>query len=251
MIPKFCEALSLLRRHIGLFAAMILTVWLPGNIVITYLAYSVEGLSNMGYLALVMVIQGTFGPIYIGALVYCVFQMKSGRAVTYREAMAVGIKKWPALFTARLVAGVLISAAYLALVTPGVVLDLRYALLDSAVIIERKCTSEALVRSRELMDGRRWQMFWAAAVFFTLYVIVSVAVSLPLDFIDSPSTMPVEVVLKCALDIAFAVIQIVICLVYWEAIQQEKHFETCPGGPLVLRVPARRWGSRDARRESE
>ncbi len=32
MIAKFYEAFRLLWRHLGLFTAIVLTVWLPGNI---------------------------------------------------------------------------------------------------------------------------------------------------------------------------------------------------------------------------
>src|SRR5262245_61678074 len=108
MAAKFSEALRLLWRHLGLFTAIILTVWLPGNILMEYVAYAFTKSSNtnlLGSIRLSIWIEMIFGPIYIGALVYALYQIKSGHPVTYREAMAVGFKKWGSLFAARFVAG--------------------------------------------------------------------------------------------------------------------------------------------------
>ncbi len=230
MIAKFSEAFRLLGHHLGLFTAIILTLWLPGNILVDYVASNVNRSSNTGFMGLMkmtMWIEGIFGPIYIGALVYALFQIKSGRTVTYKEAIAIGFKKWGSLFAARFVAGILIGLGSVALVIPGVILAVRYSLLDPAVIIEGRGTSESRARSTELTVGRRWQIFWAAVLFFVPYMILCTAIDLPLGFIESLDIMPVEVVLDCILDIAFAVIQIVLFLFYWEATQDQRHAEPC------------------------
>lgn len=115
MIAKFSEAFRLLKQNPWLFTAIVLTVWLPGNILINYVAYNLEGASETLYLKLPMWIEGIFGPIYIGALVHSLFQIKSGHTVTYREAIAIGFKKWGSLFAARFVAGVLMLLGFIAL----------------------------------------------------------------------------------------------------------------------------------------
>ena len=225
MTAKFSEALRLLTHHLGLFTAIILTVWLPGNILLNYIAYHVEEPSNMSFMGIMkatMWIEAIFGPIYIGALVYALFQIKSGRPVTYQEAIGIGFKKWGSLFAARFVAGILMGLGFIALVIPGVILAVRYSLLDAAVILESKGTSEARARSIELTTGRRWQIFWAAVLFFVLFMILGFAVYLPLDLIESLNIMPVEVALDCLLDVAYAFIQIVIFLFYWEATQDQR-----------------------------
>jgi len=229
MITKFSEALRLLRRHLGLFSAIILTIWLPGNILINYIAHNVEGTSDVGFMNLTMWIAAIFGPIYIGALVYSLFQIKSGRAVTYKEAMAVGLRKWGSLFAARFVAGMLIGLGFIALIIPGIILAVRYSLLDAAVILENKGTSESRARSTDLTIGRRWQIFGATILLFIPFMILSFAIYLPLGFFESLNIMPVKIVLDCILDIAYAVIQIVIFLFYWESIQNQKCAEPAAG----------------------
>ena len=231
MITKFSEAFRLLRQNLRLFAAIILTVWLPRNILVHYVAYNLEGTSDT---LSPMWIEGIFGPISDGALVYSLFQIKSGRTVTYREAIAIGFKNWVSLFAARFVAGFLMVLGLIALVVPGVILAVRYSLLDAAVIIEGKGTSASRARSVELTVGRRWQIFWAAVLFFVSFILLQFAIYLPLGFVASLNTMPVEVVLDCILGIAYAIIQIVIFLFYWEATQGQRDAEpgAAPnGGP--------------------
>ena len=225
MLARFSEALRILGHHIRLFAAIILTVWLPGNILANYIAYNVKGASDMSVLKLTMLIEGIFGPIYIGALVFALFQIKSGRTVTYKAAMSVGLKKWGTLFVARLMASLYIVLGLLAVVIPGTVLAVRYSLLDATVIIEDKWPSESRARSTNLTKGHRWQIFWSVVIFFVTFIILSLAIYAPLGFIESLNTMTVEVVLDCLLDIAYAALQIVIFLFYWESIQEEKSAE--------------------------
>jgi hypothetical protein len=183
MIAKFSEAFRLLWRHLGLFTAIILTVWLPGNILINYLAYNVRGSSETRLMRMSTWIDVIFGPICIGAIVYALFQIKSGRTVTYREAMTVGFKKWGSLFAARFAAGLFVGLGLLALVIPGIVLAVRYSLLDGVVILEEsRIITTARSRSADLTVGRRWQIFWAAVLFFASYIILSFAIYLPLAF---------------------------------------------------------------------
>jgi len=229
MLARFSEALLILWHHIRLFAAIILTVWLPGNILANYIAYNVKGASDIGVLKLTMLIEGVFGPIYIGALVFALFQIKSGRTVTYKAAMTVGLKKWGALFVARLMASLYIVLGLIAVVIPGIVLAVRYSLLDAAVIIEDKWPSESRARSTNLTTGRRWQIFWSGVLVFVTFIILSLAIYAPLGFIESLNTMIVEVILDCLLDIAYAVIHVVIFLFYWESIQEEKSAEPATG----------------------
>ena len=41
MISKFAEAIELLVMNFVLFSAIILTVWLPGNLLVNYLVFNV------------------------------------------------------------------------------------------------------------------------------------------------------------------------------------------------------------------
>lgn len=218
LMNKFSEAVSLLWAHLGLFAAIILTVWLPGNLVVNRVAQSLGEETGMEAMRLTWMIEGIFGPIYLGALVYALYNIKMGRPVTYVEAMGVGFRKWGVLFSARFVAGLLIMLGFVALIVPGIVLLVRYSLQDPAVVIEGKTTTTSRARSTELTSGRRWQIFNAGIIFIIPFMLLSLAVYLPLAFFESLDITLVNVFLDSILDIGFAVIQIVMFLFYWESV---------------------------------
>jgi hypothetical protein len=225
MFNKLSEALSLLWNNLGLFTAIVLTVWLPGNILINFLTYSYDEVGYRWIFRLGSLIEGIFGPIYIGALVYALFQIKLGKTVKFKEAITVGFKKWYSLFTARFVAGLRVMLGLIALVIPGIILIVRYSLIEAAVIVENKGTADSRSRSIALTEGRRWQIFGAAILFFITLIIFSFIIYLPLVFFDSLDIMPVGIAVDCILDVLFAVRLIVFFLFYWESIQHEANAE--------------------------
>lgn len=234
MVNKFSEALSLLWNNLRLFTAIILTVWLPGNILINFLEYNYKEVGFRWIMRLGLLIEGIFGPIYIGALVYALFQIKLARTVNYKDAIAVGFKKWYSLFTARFVAGLLVILGLIVFVIPGIILVVRYSFIDAAVIVENKGTADSRSRSIALTEGRRWQIFGAAILFFITLIILSFIIYLPLGFFESLDIMPVGITVDCILDVFFAVLLIVLFLFYWESIQQEANAEPATAADGVL-----------------
>ena len=217
MLNKFGEAIDLLFTHSILFSSIILTVWLPGNLLVSYLTHNVFGQGEvLRQFRITMMFENIFGPIYIGAMVYALSRIKQGQPPTYSEAILVGLRNWGRLFIAHLIAGLLILLGLIVLVVPGIVLLVRYALLDPAVILEGAAPGEARRRSAELTSGIRWQIFGAGLVFLAGFAVVSILIYLPVEFFPELDTMATNVVLDCVLDVAFAVIQIVMFLYYWE-----------------------------------
>ena len=221
MIDKFKEALLLLKKHLLLFAAIILTVWLPGNILSNLFFYYNPEIT-VGFLQLPMTIEAIFSPLYIGAMVYALYQIKMDQSVSYNEAMGVGVKNWFNLFTARLIAGILVCLGLIAFIVPGIILMVRYSMLDAAVIIENKGVHDSRKRSVELTTGKRWQIFNAAILFHFIYFLFIFFIYTPLGFFESNALILVEITIDCILDVIYAVIQIVIFLFYWEAKNERK-----------------------------
>ena len=169
-----------------------------------------------------MWIEGAFGPIYIGAMIYALSQLKQGQHPSYREAIAVGFRNWGRLFAARFVAGLLIGLGLIALIVPGIMLIVRYALLDSVVVLEGANASEARKRSAALTVGIRWQILGAGLLFFIALLLFSILIYIPLGLSPEFDTIAINVALDCVVDVVVAVIQIMMFLYYWEATQQER-----------------------------
>jgi hypothetical protein len=222
LLGKFVEAGRLLCTNLLLFSAIVLTVWLPGNLLVNYLTYHVYAEDDfVGVIRSAVWIEGIFGPIYVAAMIHALWQLKSGQRTRYSEAIAAGFRSWGRLFAARFVASLLIMLGFIALIVPGIVLCVRYALLDSPVVLEEAGTAKARQRSAELTVGVRWQILCAGLLWFVAFLVLSSLVSLPVVLLPQFDTMAIAVVLDCFLDVAYAVIQIVMFLYYWEAVSRE------------------------------
>jgi hypothetical protein len=219
MLRKFVEAIRLCCTNFVLIASIILTVWLPGNLLGEYLIWYVpsddEVVRSFRVGAL---IEAVFGLIYCGALVYALAQLKCGRRPSYFEAISVGRRNWGRLFSARFFTGLLIVFGLMLLVVPGIVLMVRYAFIDAVVVLERAGGDKARHRSVELTRGFRWQIFVAGLLFFGTFVPLSFAIRVPYEqFFPALNTMATDVAVDCVLDMAYAILQIVIFLYYWQA----------------------------------
>ena len=127
MFGKLSEAARLLAGNLPLIAAILLTVWLPGNLLLSYLAFFGPGPdSTVSVMRATMYIEGIFGPLYLGAMVYALWEIKQGRSVGYGEAIRVGIRNWGRLFAARFVASIQIMLGLIAFIIPGVVLAFTF-----------------------------------------------------------------------------------------------------------------------------
>lgn len=236
MFRKLGEAVIILRRRWLLFSAIILTIWLPGNLLVSFLNYHVfpdeEGLKAI---RATMWIEGIFGPVYIGAMVYALSRLKQGCDVTYKEAMTVGFKNWGRLFVARLCAGFVIALGLIALIVPGIVFLVRYALLDCVVVLEGTDGGKARTRSTDLTKGQGWQIFLAVVVFFIAFALLGFLLYLPQGIAEPLNVMAYDVVVDCLLDVVYAVIQITMFLFYWEAKTKEQGAATPPN--MTVEIP--------------
>jgi hypothetical protein len=238
MFGNLSEAVRLLAGNFLLIGAIVLTVWLPGNLLLSYLAFFGPGPDNARMVMRgAMYMEGIFGPIYIGAMVYALWQIKQGQTVGYGEAIGVGIRNWGRLFGARLMAGLQIMIGLLLFVVPGVVLALRYALLDSVVIIEGTEMSNSRRRSTELTEGIKLQMLAMAVFFYFGFILVGMMIYFPLYFVEElaqlslPLSFALETAADCVLDIVYAVLQVAIFLYYWEKRQMELASDESPQVP--------------------
>ena len=219
MLRTYLEAIRLFCTNFALIASIILTVWLPGNLFAEYLIWYVPSDDEfMRSYRVTALIETVFGPIYCGALVYALAQLKDGRRPSYFEAISVGLRTWGRLFSARFFAGLWIVFGLILLVVPGIVLMVRYAFIDAVVVLEGVGGDRARRRSAELTRGFRWQIFLAGLLFFVMFVPLSFAIRVPYEqFFPALNTMATDVAADCVLDVAYAILQIVIFLYYWQA----------------------------------
>jgi hypothetical protein len=230
MIQKIREAIELFTTNWLLFSLIVLTVWLPGSILLVYLRLYVfpETTGGDEFYMLTQesrvsnAIEAVFSPFYIGAMLYAASQLKKGFRPTYTESMAHAARRSFKLLATRIGTGLIVLVGLIAFIIPGVVLALRFALIEPIVVLEGLEGARARSLSVQLTQGKRWNILGtiiltsiglAIAIFlvsFILYYLLAVLVGQEENFV-------VAVICECINSILLSLLTIVLFLFYWDA----------------------------------
>lgn len=233
MIQKIREAIGLFVSNFVLFSLIVLTVWLPGSILLIYLRlYVFPGMTGGDELRMTLqeirvsqFIEGSFGTIYVGALIHALAQLNMGLHPTYRESMTYAGRKCFKLFSTRFVTGFIVLGGLILFVVPGIVLALRYALIDAVVLLEDVEGPKARKLSVNLTEGKRWKILWTMILTYLGLLITTITVSfilyLPLSLIGQQDNFGVELIYQCIASILSALPIIVLFLFYRDAKNQQ------------------------------
>ena len=233
MIQKISEAIKLLISNFTLFSQIVLTIWLPGSILVVFLRLYVfpamgggdEFQSFVMELRVSNLIEFACGPIYVGALLYALSNIKQGLTINYRNSMNHGAERSFKLLATRISTGLIIFLGLIAFIIPGIILSLRFALVDMVVVLEGINGSNARKRSTELTKRKRWKIFGAATItilgLLLFDVISSSLLYSPLSIIGQEGNLILNFVVGVIhlgiTSISIAVLYIVLFLYYWEA----------------------------------
>ncbi|GAB1541311.1 hypothetical protein NUACC21_39820 [Scytonema sp. NUACC21] len=216
------EAVTLFSDNIILFSAIILTVRFPANILSEIIIHNLTPTNDeftrfATELRVYSFSSAIFDPIYVGSLIYSLWQIKQGRNCNYFKAIFVGIKNWGKVFTIRFVSGFFQSLGFLALIIPGIVVAVRYSLADSIVVIEGYSNaSSVLRRSAYLTKGKRWQIFGYGCLIVLAVFIYSIIIGI---FSIVTDNLVTRIIVSCIVDLISAIIPILLFLFYWQARQ--------------------------------
>lgn len=233
MLEAIGTGLMLWLRNIPLFNSLVLTVWLPGNIAINYVAakFPIETITWYDFW-LPIGIELIFGPLCLGAVIYALDRRWQDRQVGYVESMRVGIRNWIRMFIATLVANILIGIGCILFLIPGIILALRFSLLGMTVILEGRSGEAARSRSSDLMRGRMWAVLGIVVVSYSLILATVGALYVPLDIVYESTTMTdfqyyaVATGLDSALDLLDVPVLAILFCVYARASGRQRDQET-------------------------
>ena len=158
---KFAEAFHLLFANLGLFSLLVLTVWLPGNLVVRLVAMNSPAADTS--IRLNNIIQGIFGPIYIGGLMHAAFDnagWASARVVSRGGSLTVGLGSLGAALVGSRADRDFDPPRLHQQRSCGIILSIRYSLIEPIVVLESVGASDAMGRSATLSKtrsvGRSW-----------------------------------------------------------------------------------------------
>ncbi len=180
------HAWDLYRKHFGVVAAVVIVIWLPLDLLSSYMDYFVFGPDDFRksfkfyqFLDNFVGIIATAGVISIG------YTSCLGQRPSFRGAMSVGANSWGRMFWTRFLAALALVLGLVLLIIPGIYLLVRLALVEPVAVCERISGSTAMRRSFELTKGRFWQVFLLWLAFGAVMIAALACVILPAIFIPA------------------------------------------------------------------
>jgi hypothetical protein len=213
--PLARDTLRLLLAHLDLFTRIALTVWLPALLAASYQDFFAAG-ERGAYrgLAVVLATEVVLGPLVATSTIAALARFARGLPAGYWEVMSDGLAAWPRLFAVRAVTGLLIAGGLLLLIVPGVILLVRYAVVDPVAVLEGAGPAEARRRSLELTAGQRRDIAVAVGSLFALTWLASLAVSALLQVVPPLNHFVVRVLVDCAFAVGQSAFTILFFLFY-------------------------------------
>jgi hypothetical protein len=153
-------------------------VLLPAALVLFVIEGLVSGIliALLGIIGaiLAVIFQLVVNTIYQGMVVQLVADVQDGRRDAsvedlFRSVTGVVVP----LILVGLLAGLGIALGLALLIVPGLFLLTIWAVVAPVVVLERPGVIEAFGRSRELVRGNGWQVFFVIVVFFVILLVVS------------------------------------------------------------------------------
>ena len=231
------ETFGLLARHLHLFTLISLTVWLPTHVLLKYLEFFDPGEDPVGrVLRIVLTAQVVLDPFVVSALLSALARIKHGVPVTYWQALAEGFSAWPRLMLVRFVAILVLllpSLGWVIISQEGPVLRLvgsvillglgllilvllvRFALVDSAVVLGGASPLNAWRQAADLTAGQRWSILWTTAALFALVCGIVIASGEAFRAVPGANHFVVRVLVDCMLAVAQSLFTIALFLFYW------------------------------------
>jgi hypothetical protein len=181
-IPPFVTVGDLLKRSVSFYfaniqtiAAITLVVFVPVEIVKNLLEHAARVEDNIPLTMRVeTVIESVFGSLVTAALLSSLkTKIDTGRALSLRDAFSAAGSRWGSVFAARFRSGLFVLVGIVLAIVPGVIWLVRYSLVDEVATLEGGGrAAQTMDRSRALVRGHGWKVFWAGLV--SLVVVLTI-----------------------------------------------------------------------------
>jgi len=186
-----------------LFALAGALVIAPINLLGPYFQNNVPGPGILATVVCAIIVAAIFAGVIYGALVARMDSVARAAPLSVGEALAIGLRRLPAMFVCGLAVGIVVVVGLLLLLIPGLIFMIWFAFAPAAVIIERIGPFASLSYSRALVRGHWWRTaalltivgIIVIVIYFVLVIALSVlVVSNPGTFADGQAPWYIQLV---------------------------------------------------------
>jgi len=171
------ETFSIYGRHVGALIGSAIVVFLIVGILTAVLAGPARDELSWGELLLVLlaiIIRVAAAALYTGFVVRLVEDARAGRRdVSVGRLFSSAAPAIPALIIMSILFGIGVGIGFILLVIPGLILLTIWALTAPAIVVERVGPIESFGRSRQLVRGEGWSVFWTIVVVWLITAVIT------------------------------------------------------------------------------
>jgi MFS family permease len=149
-------------KNIVPFTGIAAVILLPVAVILALAVANQDPRDPTGALAgigVAMLLGMLLTPISTAIILYSAFQDMRGKGATLGEAISWALGRFVPLFLLGIVYTLGIIAGMIALIIPGYILIVMWAVAIPACVVEKTGPIDSLGRSSELTKGNRWQIF--------------------------------------------------------------------------------------------
>lgn len=134
------------------------------------------GLTDRLFLVLAGVIVGLIGQVlYTGYVVKLVQDVRDGRLdQSMGELFSAAAPYVGTLVLNGIIYGIAVACGFFLLIVPGLILITIWAVVAPSIVAEDRGVIEAFGRSRELVRGNGWNVFFTIVLAFLIVIVVSI-----------------------------------------------------------------------------
>lgn len=120
-----------------------------------------------------------------------VFSVKNReKKIDFKEALKSGTKWILPLFWLSILSSIVVLGGTMLLIIPGIILSVWFCLASYVLIYEDKRGMEALLKSKDIISGNWWSVFWRMVIIF----VIGLLIFLPFLFFYFPLLFSKEIV---------------------------------------------------------
>jgi hypothetical protein len=153
------DAFPLLWRALPAMLFVQALVWIPCNLIYSYMSYEVLGEEDFaGSFKLSSALQLWFGIIADAGCIHALGVVASGGRAGLAATLGAGLRHWPRMWLMTLLSGIAMVVGLILLIIPGLMLMVRFHFAACFIVAEKCSSAAALQRSYDMSKGRFWQL---------------------------------------------------------------------------------------------